>query len=242
VRGRPWPWDVRGDAERRVAPSQIIIGTGREGRGLAEYPAEERAALLGDLSEALFIGGRRDGRGQADVTDDVLAIGEARDGSEDKNGRQRRQGADSWVCEQELGAGVVARYRRDLFIELVDVGGQPGEELEAVIPPACGVRGKWERLQLGEALPRPQFRPERQTLTEGDRLQAVFHHRAHAHQADPMRDEGAAISRVIIGEPHGWESIVFEQVEEMTRVAPIGLRLADNHRAEILAASPTTTV
>jgi hypothetical protein len=180
---------------REVVTSQIIIGTDREGRGLAEHPAQERAALLGDLSEALSIGGRRDGRGQADVTDDVLAIGEARDGSEGKNDCQRRQGADSWVGEQELGAGVVARYRRDLLIELVDAGGQPGEELEAVIPPAGSVRGKWERLQLGEAVPRPQFRPERQPLTEGDRLQAVFHHRAHAHPADTMCDEGAAITR-----------------------------------------------
>jgi hypothetical protein len=48
-----------------------------------------------------------------------------------------------------------------------------------------------------------------------------------------MRDEGAAIPRVAIGNPHGWESIVFEQVEEMTRVAPIGLRLADDHRADL---------
>ena len=159
---------------REVATAQILVGPGREGRGLAEHPAEERAALRGDLAQALFIGGRRDGRGQADVTDDVLAIGEARDGSEDQHGRQRRQGADARVGQQELGPGVVARDRRDLVIELVDAGGQPGEELEAVIPPACGVRGQWERLQLGEALPRPQFRPERQTLTEGDRLQAVF--------------------------------------------------------------------
>jgi hypothetical protein len=43
----------------------------------------------------------------------------------------------------------VACDRRDLFIKLVDAGGQPGEELEAVLAPACGVRGKWERLQLG---------------------------------------------------------------------------------------------
>ena len=216
-----------------VATSQILIGPGREGRGLAEHPAEERAALLGDLAQALFIGGRRDGRGQADVTDDVLAIGKARDRSEDKNGRQGRQGPDAWVGEQELGTGVVARDRRDLLIELIDAGSQPGQELQAVISPACGVRRKWVRLQLGEPRPRPQFRPECQTLTEGDRRQAVFHHGAHAHQADPMRDEGAAITRVAIRNPHGWESIVFEQVEEMPRVAPIGLRLADDHRADL---------
>jgi hypothetical protein len=117
--GDPGPGTSAAMQNGEVATSQILIGTGREGRGLAEHPPEERAALLGDLSEALFIGGRRDGRGQADVTDDVLAIGEARDGSEDKNGRQRRQGADAWVGEQELGAGVVTRDRRDLFIELV---------------------------------------------------------------------------------------------------------------------------
>ena len=94
---------------------------------------------------------------------------------------------------------------------------------------------------MGEARPRPQVRPERQTLTEGDRLQAVFHRRAHAHQADSMRDEGAAIPRVAIGDPHGRESIVFEQVEEMTRVAPISLGFRTTI-ARILAASPTRTV
>jgi hypothetical protein len=70
-----------------VAASQIIVGTSREGRGLAEHPAEERAVLLGDLPGSLFIGGGLDSRGESDVADDVLAVGEASDASEGENGR-----------------------------------------------------------------------------------------------------------------------------------------------------------
>jgi hypothetical protein len=189
--------------------------------------------LLGDLPESLFICGRLDGRGEADVADDVLAVGEASDGAQGKNGRQRGQGTDPRVGEQELRAGVVIRDRRDLFIELIDAGAQPREELEAIISPACGMRGKRQRLQLGEAVSRPQFRPERQTVAEGDGLEAVFHHGPHANQAHTMADESAAIACVAVRDPHSWKPIMLQQVEEMARVAAISLGFADDHRADL---------
>src|SRR6266581_4008509 len=45
--------------------------------GLPEGKAEEGAALLGDVAQMIFIGRGVQGRGQADVADDVLAVGEA---------------------------------------------------------------------------------------------------------------------------------------------------------------------
>src|SRR5713101_692964 len=46
--------------------------------GLPEGEAEERAALLGDVAEVIFIGGGVEGRGEADVADHVLAVMKAR--------------------------------------------------------------------------------------------------------------------------------------------------------------------
>jgi len=56
-------------------------------------------------------------------------------------------------------------------------------------------------------LRRPGLREDGEGADWGRRL-AAFHHRAHAHQADPMRDEGAAIPSVAIGDPRGWKSVV----------------------------------
>ena len=37
---------------------EIGVATGRERSGLAEHPAQERTALLADVPEAVFVGGR----------------------------------------------------------------------------------------------------------------------------------------------------------------------------------------
>ncbi len=66
------------DAE--VAAPQLVVRPGGERRGLAQHPPEQGVALLGDLAESLFVGGRVDRGGQADVAHDVLTIGEACEG------------------------------------------------------------------------------------------------------------------------------------------------------------------
>jgi hypothetical protein len=218
---------------REVAAPKIVVRAGGERRRLAEYPAEERAALLSDVSEPLFIGRGIDGWGQADVTHDVLAVGEASDWPEDKNRRQRGQRTDARVGQQELGARIFVSDCRDLFVELVNASGQPGKELEAVSAAACGVRGKVECLQLGETALGPQLRLQRQPLTEGDRLEPILYHGTHANETDPVRDERAAITCVTIGDPHCREAIVLEKLEEMTGITPISLCLADDHRPDL---------
>ena len=90
---------------REVAAPEIVVSAGGERRCLAKHPAKKRAALLSDFPEPLFIGGGIDGRGQADVTHDVLAVGEASNWSEYQNRRQRCQWADAGMGEQELGSG-----------------------------------------------------------------------------------------------------------------------------------------
>src|SRR5882672_12916356 len=71
--------------------------------GLAQDKPEQGTALFGDLAEAAGVGGGVDGRGQAGIADDVLAIREAGDRAEDHDGRQGRQRADAGVGKQEPG-------------------------------------------------------------------------------------------------------------------------------------------
>ena len=56
------------------------------GRGLPENEAEERAALLGNLAEPVLVGRGMEGRGQADIADDMLAVGEAAHRPQDHDG------------------------------------------------------------------------------------------------------------------------------------------------------------
>src|SRR6266700_6514863 len=63
--------------ECEVGALEIGIHARGMGGGLPEGEAEQRAALLGDMAEVIFIGGGTEGWGQADVADHVLAVVEA---------------------------------------------------------------------------------------------------------------------------------------------------------------------
>src|SRR6266704_4249252 len=63
--------------EREVGPLEIGIHARGMRGGLPEGEAEQRAALLGDMAEVIFIGGGIEGWCQADVAEYVLAVVEA---------------------------------------------------------------------------------------------------------------------------------------------------------------------
>jgi len=77
-------------AQRAVGAFEIGVETRGVRGGLAEHPAEQRAALFGDMAESILIGGGIEARGQAHVAHDVLGVGEAGDGAEDDNGGESR--------------------------------------------------------------------------------------------------------------------------------------------------------
>lgn len=78
--------------EGEVGTFEVGVRARRVRRRLTEDEAEERAALLGDVAEVIFVGGGVEGWGQADVADHVLAVVEAGDGPQHDDGRQGRQG------------------------------------------------------------------------------------------------------------------------------------------------------
>ena len=73
--------------DREVATPKIVIRPRGQRSRLAQDPAQQRIPLLGDLAEVLFVGRGIDRGGQADVTDDMLAVREAGDGSQDEDSR-----------------------------------------------------------------------------------------------------------------------------------------------------------
>ena len=83
-----------------VASLEVGIHAGGMRGGLPEGEAKERAALLGDVAEVIFIGGGMEGRGQADVADHVLAVVEAGDGPQGDDGGQGRQGPDAGMRDE----------------------------------------------------------------------------------------------------------------------------------------------
>src|SRR5262249_2854060 len=71
----------------RVRYVRVRSGSRRGmGRGLPENEAEERAALLGNLAEPVLVGRGMGGRGQADIADDMLAVGGAAHRPQDHDG------------------------------------------------------------------------------------------------------------------------------------------------------------
>ena len=180
--------------DREVAAMQIVVCAGGERGGLAQHPAEEGIALLGDLAESLFVGRGADSGSQADVTHDVLAIRESLDGPEDEDRGESRQWTDSRMREQEPSVRVGVGDGSDPIVELVNPSGQPSEQLEAVIAAARGVPGTGQSLQLGETTLTPQRRAQSQALVEGDRLRSVFDHRPHPDQTHAVRDKRAQLA------------------------------------------------
>ena len=75
-----------------VRPPPVGLHAGRIRCGLAEREAEERAALLGNVAEVIFVSGHIHGGGQADVADHVLAIVEAGHGPQHDDGGEGGQG------------------------------------------------------------------------------------------------------------------------------------------------------
>ena len=117
-------------AQREVGAFEIgVEASGVRGR-LAEDPAEQRAALFGDMAEAVLVGGSMETGGQAHIAHDVLGVGEARDGAEDDHRGERRQRADAGMREQAWGVGMGQGGGGNGGIELLDsaVQGVPSKK------------------------------------------------------------------------------------------------------------------
>jgi hypothetical protein len=177
-------------------------------RCLTENPAEERAALLGDLTEMLFVRRSVDRGREANVTHDVFAVGETLDRPEDEDGREGRQQADARVREEQGGTRIGTGGGGDLSVEMVDPHRQPPQQLEIVIATAGGVTGKGERFEGGAPMLRPKLRGECQAMVQSNGLKAILHHGSHPDEADPVGNEGAEVTSVGIGDPHTRETIV----------------------------------
>ena len=128
--------------EREIGALEIGIHARGMGGGLPEGEAEQRAALLGDVAEVIFIGGGIKGRGQADVADHVLAVVEAGHGPQHDDGGQGRQGPDAGVGDEARGIGVGQGRSRDGLVQRPDLGGESREQLEALIAALRSVRGR----------------------------------------------------------------------------------------------------
>src|SRR5262245_42100546 len=108
-------------AQRAVGALEISVDARRVWGRLAEDPAEQRAALFGDMAEAILVGRSIEAWGQAHVAHDVLGIGEARDRAEDNHGGERRQWANTRVREQAWGVGMRVGGGGNGRIELLDL-------------------------------------------------------------------------------------------------------------------------
>ena len=160
--------------EREVDAPEIGIHAGRMSGGLTEGEAEERAALLGDVPEMILVGRGVKGGGQPDIADHVLAVGEASRRPQYDDGGERGQGADARVGDQTGSIGVRQGRRGDGVVELPDLGVEPGEQLQALIPALRSVRGQRERLQLGQADLAEQPGATDQSVVEGNGVQTIL--------------------------------------------------------------------
>jgi hypothetical protein len=61
----------------------------------------------------------------------------------------------------------------------------------------------------------------------------ILDHRPHAHEPHAVGDERALVAHRRIRQPNWRESVVPEEVQKMSGVPPIGLRLADHHRPDL---------
>ena len=125
----------------------------------AAWPSTQRRSALPCLlmcpsrylsADALTVGR------QPDVADHVLTAGEPPHGAEHQHGGEGGHGTDAGMSHEAAGVGIGGRRGGHVEIKLVDMAVQPVQQLETVIPAAARVRQEHERLQLGQALARPQ--------------------------------------------------------------------------------------
>lgn len=133
--------------QREGQALEIGIGARGQRRGLAKDPAEQGAGLFADVAQATFIGRRTDRRGQADVADDVRAVGEAIRWPQDEDGGQGGQHPDARMGHEPPRLGVGLGRQRQVGIELLHPGIEPGQELEAIVSAPAGMRSltSWSR-------------------------------------------------------------------------------------------------
>src|SRR5262249_43279619 len=158
----------------KITATEILIGACGERGGLSEDPAQKRIALLGDLAEMLLVRRGVDGGRQADITHDVFAVREPCDGAEDEDRRESGERADPRVGQEQGGPRIGRHGLSDLGIELVDLRGQPGKQLEIVVATARGVTGKEQAFERGTPALGPKLRAKRQAMIQRDGLKPFF--------------------------------------------------------------------
>ncbi len=164
-------------AQCEVGAFEIGVEPRRVGGRLAEDPAEQGAALFGDMAEAIFVGGGMEARGQPHIAHDVLGVGETRHrAKDDHRGEGGGQRADAGMREEAWGIGMGQGGGGDGGIELLDLGVKGLEQLEAVVASLRGIGRQRERLQLRQPGVPEELGAARQALIERDRVQAVFEH------------------------------------------------------------------
>jgi len=80
-----------------IRAGELRIEARGMGGGLAEDKPEERTALLGNLAEPVLVGRGPEGGGQADIADDVLAVGKAADCPQHYDGGEGGHGTNARV-------------------------------------------------------------------------------------------------------------------------------------------------
>jgi hypothetical protein len=102
------------------------------------------------------------------------------------------------------------RRRGNLLVQGVDVRVEPAQQLETLVAPLGEVRRQRERLQLRPAATREQRAAGREPVVEGNRVQAILHHRPHPDEAHAMGHQRAQIPHAGIGQPDDWEAILHQ--------------------------------
>jgi len=207
-----------------VGAFEIGVEPRRVGGRLAEDPAEQGAALFGDMAEAIFVGGGMEARGQPHIAHDVLGVGETRHRAKDDHRGEGGQRADAGMREEAWGIGMGQGGGGDGGIELLDLGVKGLEQLEAVVASLRGIGRQRERLQLRQPSVPEELGAARQALIERDRVQAVFEHGLDPDESPTVSEQSAPVPRGGIGHPDSREPIVPEQVEEVSSVG-----IADEH-------------
>jgi hypothetical protein len=77
-------------------------------------------------------------------------------------------------------------------------------------------------LELRQARPAEELGASHEPIIQGDGVEAIFHHGADADEPHAVREERPKIAG-------GW----IRQIEDVQGVAPIGLRLTHDHRANL---------
>src|ERR1700685_2771141 len=189
-----------------------------------QQEAQDRTALLGDVSQTSSIPAGVFQRNQTEVAGHLLATLKTFGFSDDQHKRQCGKRTHTRMGRQSLRLGKLLHFPLHRLAQLRDGWVQPIQQLQQVVPSPAGPRSQRERFQA-RTFRTPQPLLTSQPFVQRYRLQLIHDPRTRLHHAVAMPQQLPQVTVLPARHPDARKVILQHQLQDELGILPIGLLL-----------------